>query len=98
MSRQYNRDSKIRPYVCGTDSDDAYKLSHAPQFKTPKQFIQEKLAMLTDPHGFCIKVTGAEIKHLNDIARESEINNWSARKTEDTINRAVRQIINDHWG
>ena len=81
-----------------TDADDAYKLSHAPQFRNAKQFIEAKLSMLMDPRGFGIKVTETEIAHLYDIARESEMKHWGNLKTEETINRAVRQIINDHWG
>ena len=96
--RQYNRDSKIRPYVGGTDSDDAYKLSHAPQFKSAKQYVEAKLIMLMDSKGFCIHPTETEVMHLYDIALESELKNWDNRKTEDAINRAVRQIINNHWG
>lgn len=97
MSRQYNRDSKVKPFVVQTSSDDVYKLSHAPQFRNVKQYIEAKLTMLMDPRGFCINVTEDEVKHLYDLARESEIKNWDSRKTEETINRAVRQIINDHW-
>lgn len=95
--RQYNRDTKIKPFTGGTESDEAYNLSHAPKFYNAEMYIQAKLAMLMDPRGFCIQVTETEIQHLYDIARESKIKNWSDRKTEDAINRAVRQIINDHW-
>lgn len=95
--RQYNRDTKVKPFTALTDADDAYKLNHAPKFKNAKQFIEEKLTMLIDPRGFCIPVTEAEVKHLYDIALESEMKHWSQSKTEETINRAVRQIINNHW-
>ena len=97
MSRHLNRDSKIKTLAVSTNSDDAYKLSHAPQYKHVNQYIQAKLAMLMDPRGFCIQVTEDEIKHLYSIALESEMKNWSDRKTEEAINRATRQIINNHW-
>jgi hypothetical protein len=65
------------------DSEKIYKLSHAPQFKNAKQYLQTKLIMLEND--FRIKPTETEIKHLYELATESE------------INRAVRQIINNHW-
>lgn len=83
MSKQYNRDTKIKHFVANTDSDQAYKLSHAPQFKNAEQYIKAKLKMLVND--FCIYPTETEIAHLNELATEME------------INCAVRQIINDHW-
>lgn len=83
MSRCWSRESTITPYVAKTDADEAYHLSHAPQFKNAKQYIQAKLKMLVND--FYINPTETEIKHLYELATESE------------INRAVRQIINDHW-
>ena len=83
MSKLYSRATRIRPFVARTDADEAYKLHHAPLFKNAEQFIQAKLKMLMDD--FCIYPTETEIKHLHELATESE------------INRAVRQIINDHW-
>lgn len=95
MSRHLNRDSEIKPLAIHADSDQVYKLSHAPQFKNAEQFIKAKLKILVDEH--CIRPTEIEIAHLNEIARESEIKHWNDRKAESEINRAVRQIINDHW-
>ena len=89
MSRHWTRkhtigrDTRIKPLTANTNSDDAYKLSHAPQFKNANQYIQAKLRMLEDD--FCIHPTETEIKHLYEFSTESE------------INRAVRQIINDYW-
>ena len=83
MSKQYNRDTRLTPYAPKTNSDEAYKLSHAPQFKNAKQYIQAKLIMLEKD--FCIQPTETEIEHLNELATESE------------INCVVRQIINNHW-
>ena len=91
--RQYNRDTKVKPFTTPIDADDAYKLSHAPQFKSAKQYIQAKLAMLKND--FLIKEEKMEMAeaHLDAIKRESEIKGWSAIQTEEAINRAVRQII-----
>lgn len=83
MSRHLSRDHEIKPLAIHADSDQVYKLSHAPQFKNAKQYIQAKLIMLKND--FCIDPTETEIKHLYELATESE------------INRAVRQIINNHW-
>ncbi len=83
MSKQYNRDTRIKPYAGSTDADEAYKLNHAPSFKNAKQYIQAKLKMLVND--FRIHPTETEIEHLNGLATESE------------INCAVRQIINNHW-
>ena len=84
MSRHLNRETRIKPLAIHADSDQAYKLSHAPQFKNAEQFIQAKLKMLVKD--FRINPTETEIKHLYELATESE------------INCAVRQIINNHWG
>lgn len=97
MSRYWNRCRRIESLVSSTNADDAYKISHAPHFSNAKQYVEAKLRILMDDKGFCINPTETEIEHLYDIARESEIKNWSDRKTEDTINRAVRQIIDNHW-
>lgn len=83
MGRHLNRDTEIKPLAIHADSDEVYKLSHAPQFKNAKQYIQAKLIMLEND--FYINPTETEIKHLCSLATESE------------INCAVRQIINDHW-
>ena len=83
MSKNWDRDTRIKPYAGGIDADKAYKLSHAPQFKNAEQFIQAKLKMLVND--FCIDLTETEIEHLYGLTTESE------------INCAVRQIINDHW-
>lgn len=83
MSRHLSRDTEIKQLVVGTDSDKVYKLSHAPTFKNTEQFLQAKLKMLVQD--FCIHPTETEIKHLQTL------------KTEREINCAVRQIINDHW-
>jgi hypothetical protein len=94
MRRQYDRNSEVKPFVVETDADDVYKLSHAPKYRNAEQFIEAKLIILSD---FCIgeeKMKKAK-EHLYAIARESEIKNWSNLKTEEAINRAVRQIIMD---
>lgn len=83
MSKRFNRDTRIIPMTIQTDADEVYKLNHAPKFKNAEQYIQAKLIMLVND--FCIYPTETEIKHLCSLATESE------------INRAVRQIINDHW-
>lgn len=83
MGRHLSRENEIRPLAITTNSEQVYKLSHAPHFKNSNQYIQAKLKMLVND--FCIRPTETEIKHLYGLATESE------------INRAVRQIINDHW-
>lgn len=83
MSRHLSRETVIKPLTSNANSDQAYKLCHAPKFKNAEQYIQAKLKMLVKD--FCIRPTETEIKHLYELATESE------------INRAVRQIINDHW-
>ena len=97
MGRHWSRESKITPYVAKTDADDAYKLSHAPKFKNAEQYVEAKLKMLTDPRGFCIKVTETESNHLYELAREMESKHFDKFTMESKINRAVRQIINNHW-
>ncbi len=83
MRKHWYGHSRIYPMVANTDADQAYKLSHAPQFQNAEQYIQAKLIMLQKD--FYINPTKTEIKHLYELATESE------------INRAVRQIINNHW-
>jgi hypothetical protein len=83
MSKYWNRASKVKPHTTTTDSEQAYKLSNAPQFKNAKQYTQAKLIMLKND--FYINPTETEITHLYELATENE------------INCAVRQIINDHW-
>lgn len=84
MSRHLNRESEIKPLAVHADSDTVYKLSHAPQFKNARQFIEEKLKMLI--RDFYIQPTTKELNHLYEL------------KTESDINRAIRQIITNHWG
>lgn len=83
MGRHWSRESTITPYTAKPDWDEAYKLNHAPQFKNAEQYIEAKLKMLMKD--FRITPTETEIKHLYELETESE------------INRAVRQIINNHW-
>lgn len=83
MSRHLSRETEIKPLAIHADADQVYKLSHAPQFKNAEQYIKAKLRMLVKD--FCINPTETEIKHLSELATESE------------INCAVRQIINNHW-
>lgn len=83
MSKRFSRETQIRNIAISTDSDEAYHLSHAPQFKNAEQFIQAKLKMLVND--FRINPTETEIEHLYALATERE------------INCAVRQIINNHW-
>lgn len=83
MSTNWNRDSRIKPMVFEADTDQAYKLNHAPSFKNAEQYIKAKLKMLVND--FCIYPTETEIKHLYEL------------ETESKINCAVRQIINNHW-
>ena len=83
MSRHLSRETVIKPLAVSTNSDEAYKLNHAPSFKNPEQYIKAKLKMLVND--FCIYPTETEIAHLNGLATERE------------INCAVRQIINNHW-
>lgn len=91
MSRRFRRERKATKISFLTDGDHAFTLHHAPQFKNAEQYIQAKLTMLIND--FRINPTKEERKYLNDIARESEINHWSNQKTEEAINRVVRQII-----
>ena len=90
-----SRETVLKPFAASTDADKAYKLSHAPQFKNAEQYIQEKIKMLVKD--FRIPITETEIEHLNQLATEIEVKHIDQRKAEDTIDRAVRQIINDHW-
>lgn len=84
MSRHLSRETEIKPLAIPTNSDEVYKLNHAPKFKNAEQFIQAKLKMLVKD--FRIHPTETEIEHLCGLTTERE------------INCAVRQIINDHWG
>ena len=84
MSKHRNRGILVKTLAKQTDADQAYKLSHAPQFKNAEQYIKAKLRMLVKD--FCIYPTETEIKHLYELTTESE------------INLAVRQIITNHWG
>ena len=84
MSKHFRRDSRIHQFSVSSDADEAYKIRHAPQFKSAEQYIQAKLKMLVKD--FRIKPTETEIKHLHELSTESE------------INRAIRQIIVNHWG
>ena len=83
MSKRFSRETQIRNIAVSTDSDEAYKISHAPQFKNAEQYIKAKLKMLVND--FRIHPTETEIKHLYELSTERE------------INCAVRQIINNHW-
>ena len=83
MSKKFNRDTRLTGFVAKTDADQAYKISHAPQFKNAEQYIKAKLKMLVSD--FRINPTETEIKHLYEL------------ETEEKINIAVRQIINNHW-
>ena len=93
MNKLFNGSTQMKNFS-KTNTEQTYKLSHAPQFKNADQFIKAKLRILEND--FCIHPTETEIEHLNDIARESEIKGWDDRKTEAAINCAVRQIIIDN--
>lgn len=54
-----------------------------PDFRTPKQYIREKLKILRDD--MCIHPTIREIDHLYSL------------KTEGDIDRACHSIIERHW-
>ena len=83
MAKHYSREHEIKPFSTPTDPDEAYKLSHAPQFKDKRQYVQAKLKILVSDFRIC--PTKKEIEHLYELSTESE------------INRAVRQIMNNHW-
>lgn len=84
MNKHWHRDSRLHQFAVSITTDEAYKISYAPQFKDAKQYIQAKLKMLVKD--FRIKPTETEMKHLHELSTESE------------INRAIRQIIVNHWG
>lgn len=65
-------------------SYDPYINSHSPIFKTPEQYIEQKLKILK--RDFRITPTGTELKHLNTLT------------TQITIDNAILSIINRHWG
>ena len=64
---------------------DSEICSHSPMFKNPKQYIEAKLNILTDPRGFGIHPTIDEIAHLNTLTTQVRIDN------------AILQIIDNHW-
>lgn len=44
-----------------------------------KTYIKEKIKMLTDPRGFALKLTDADIQHFNELKTEIAVDNF-ARK------------------
>lgn len=65
---------------------DDYINSHSPIFKTPEQYIQAKLNILTDHRSFGIHPTEEELAHLNTLTTQIQIDN------------AILSIIDHHWG
>jgi hypothetical protein len=59
--------------------------SHTPIFKTPEQYIEAKLKILTDPMGFGVQPTEKELAHLKSLTTQVRIDN------------AILQIIDNHW-
>lgn len=64
-------------------SYDPYINSHSPIFKTPEQYIPQKLKILK--RDFYITATEAEVEHLKTLKTQIEIDN------------AVLSIIAHHW-
>lgn len=62
---------------------DPYINSHSPIFRTPEQYIEQKLKILK--RDFCVTATEAEVAHLNTLKTQIEIDN------------AVLSIIAHHW-
>lgn len=52
----------------------------------PKKYLDGKLAILTDPRGFCIQPTEQELTYLKTLKTQVEIDN------------GILQVINNHWG
>lgn len=52
----------------------------------PATYLKGKLAILTDPRGFCITPTEAEMEHLKTL------------KTQIAIDNAIFTIIDKRWG
>lgn len=65
-------------------SYDPYINSHSPIFKTPEKYVEQKLKILK--RDFHITPTETEVKHLNTLKTQIEIDN------------AVLSIIEHHWG
>ena len=51
-----------------------------------KKYLEAKLKILTDHRGFCIQPTESEIKHLQTLTTQTQIDN------------AIMSIINNRWG
>jgi hypothetical protein len=66
------------------NTEKARYRDHTVNFKNPETFIDWKIEMLRDD--FRIKITDEEIAHLRTF------------KTENSINGAVRKIMDTHWG
>lgn len=41
----------------------------------PEKYLEKKLAILTDPHGFCIHPTDSEIAKLKTLKTQTQIDN-----------------------
>lgn len=65
-------------------SYDPYINSHSPIFKTPEQYIEQKLKILK--RDFRITATETELEHLNTLTTQIQIDN------------AILTIIARHWG
>ena len=65
-------------------SYDPYITSHSPIFKTPEQYIEQKLKILK--RDFRITATETELEHLNTLTTQTQIDN------------AILTIISHHWG
>lgn len=64
-------------------SYDPYINSHSPIFKTPEQYIEQKLKILK--RDFRITATETELEHLNTLTTQTQIDN------------AILTIIAHHW-
>lgn len=63
---------------------DDFSPAYIPEFDTPEKYVKQKIEMLRKH--FYIDLTYEEIAHLHEL------------KTENSINAAVRSIINKYLG
>ena len=68
---------------CSEDRDHIFEANYIPKFKTPGQFITDKIEILRGQ--FNINLTAEDIDYLCQY------------KTENEINAAVKGILNKYW-
>lgn len=65
--------------------EDERAPSHSPIFRNPKQYVDAKLKIYEDPHGFAIVATPEEKEHLYTL------------KTQTAIENAFKSMLDRRW-